>query len=29
MVYVKDLPRMRAFYSEMLGVMPGHDTWPD
>jgi catechol 2,3-dioxygenase-like lactoylglutathione lyase family enzyme len=22
MVYVKDLPRMRAFYTEMLGVKP-------
>jgi predicted enzyme related to lactoylglutathione lyase len=29
MVYVKDLPRMRAFYSEMLGVKPSNDTWTD
>ena len=28
-VYVKDLPRMRAFYSEMLGVKPSNDTWTD
>ena len=29
MVYVKDLPRMRAFYGEMLGVKPSNDTWTD
>jgi predicted enzyme related to lactoylglutathione lyase len=29
MVYVKDLPRMRDFYSEMLGVKPSNDTWTD
>jgi predicted enzyme related to lactoylglutathione lyase len=29
MVYVKDLPRMRAFYSDMLGVKPSNDTWTD
>ena len=29
MVYVKDLPRMRAFYSEMLGVKPSNETWTD
>lgn len=29
MVYVKDLPRMRAFYSEMLGVKPINETWTD
>jgi predicted enzyme related to lactoylglutathione lyase len=29
MVYVKDLPRMRTFYSEMLGVKPQNDTWTD
>ena len=29
MVYVKDLPRMRAFYSEMLGLKPSNDTWTD
>jgi len=28
-IYVKDLPRMRAFYSEMLGVKPSNDTWTD
>lgn len=27
MLYVKDLPRMRAFYSEMLGVKPSDGTW--
>src|SRR4029450_7151331 len=29
MVYVKDLPRMRAFYGEMLGVKPINETWTD
>jgi extradiol dioxygenase family protein len=29
LIYVKDLPRMRAFYSEMLGVKPSNDTWTD
>ena len=29
MLYVKDLPRMRTFYSEMLGVKPSDDTWTD
>jgi len=29
MVYVKDLPRMRAFYGEMLGVKPRNETWTD
>src|SRR5690349_493064 len=31
MIYVKDLPRMAAFYSEMLGLKRtddgGHDSW--
>ena len=29
MVYVKDLPRMRTFYSEMLGVKPINETWTE
>jgi predicted enzyme related to lactoylglutathione lyase len=29
MVYVKDLPRMRAFYGEMLGVKPSNETWTE
>ena len=27
MIYVKDLPRMREFYSRMLGVEPGNKQW--
>ena len=29
MVFVKDLPRMRAFYGELLGVKPSNETWTD
>jgi catechol 2,3-dioxygenase-like lactoylglutathione lyase family enzyme len=29
MIYVKDLPRMREFYSEMLGVKPVNKQWAD
>jgi predicted enzyme related to lactoylglutathione lyase len=29
MIYVKDLPRMREFYSEMLGVSPINKTSAD
>src|ERR1700733_4241547 len=29
MIYVKDLPRMREFYSEMLGVKPIDEAWAD
>jgi catechol 2,3-dioxygenase-like lactoylglutathione lyase family enzyme len=27
MIYVKDLPRMREFYSQMLGVKPVNEKW--
>ncbi len=29
MIYVKDLPRMREFYSEMLGVKPVNEKSVD
>jgi predicted enzyme related to lactoylglutathione lyase len=29
LIFVKDLPRMRTFYSEMLGLKPRADTWTD
>ena len=29
MIYVKDFPRMREFYSEMLGAKPINDKWTD
>lgn len=29
MIYVKDFPRMREFYSEMLGVPPVNKEWAD
>ncbi len=29
MVFVKDFPRMRAFYSEMLGRQPLNTEWTD
>jgi predicted enzyme related to lactoylglutathione lyase len=29
LIYVKDLPRMRTFYSEMLGAKPRNDMWTD
>ncbi|MGH9613098.1 MAG: VOC family protein [Bryobacteraceae bacterium] len=27
MIYVKDLPRMREFYSQMLGIKPANEKW--
>jgi extradiol dioxygenase family protein len=29
MIYVKDFPRMREFYSEMLGNKPVNEEWAD
>jgi extradiol dioxygenase family protein len=29
MIYVKDLPRMRAFYSDLLGIKPTNDAWTE
>src|SRR5262245_34805677 len=29
MIYVKDLPRMRAFYSDLLALRPTSDMWTD
>ena len=29
MIYVKDLPRMRSFYSDLLGIKPANDTWTE
>jgi catechol 2,3-dioxygenase-like lactoylglutathione lyase family enzyme len=29
MIYVRDLPRMKEFYSEMLGVKPVNETWSE
>jgi predicted enzyme related to lactoylglutathione lyase len=29
MIYVKDLPRMKAFYSQLLGVKPVNEKWVD
>jgi catechol 2,3-dioxygenase-like lactoylglutathione lyase family enzyme len=29
MIYVSDLPRMRDFYTRMLGVGPLKSEWPD
>jgi len=29
MLYVKDFPKMRDFYSQMLGSKPAHSEWPD
>jgi catechol 2,3-dioxygenase-like lactoylglutathione lyase family enzyme len=29
MIYVKDLPRMRTFYSDLLAMKPTSDTWTE
>jgi len=29
MIYVRDLPRMRAFYGQMLGAAPVNTEWTD
>lgn len=29
MLFVKDLERMKRFYTEMLGISPGNQAWSD